>query len=236
MYLQDSPRDVLYLVGDISFPFPATLPFDDEFKDFLESGRTVDEVKLAPRVVNEVDPYLYILWHLGKLRKERLHVVDFRHLFTLGRHQMLRIAPVLGLWYSMVVVGDITSMCLVEDDVAYLDDFCRAVEPRLRLPASREFELYVRDKSQCLPTDLFQEQLPRALVKYRPDACNSGFRDTLLRELRGDASATIIFKPQFGSCGNGICRWQQGGWEDDVQPKEGESYVVQLGNDDIGKG
>eukprot|EP00854_Cymbomonas_tetramitiformis_P003442 gene3442-4325_t len=126
-------------------------------------------------------------------------------------------------------------MCLVEKDVADLDDFLRAVESRLRSPAPREFELYVRDKSQCLPTELFGEQLPRALVEYRPDSCNSGFRDTLLRKLRGDASATIIFKPQFGSCGNGICRWHQGGWEDDVQPKEGESYVVQLSNDDIAK-
>jgi len=212
------------------------MPFEHEFKDFLESGRSVDEVKLAPHVVNEVDPYFYILWHLGKLRDERLHVVDFRFLLMLGRPQMLRIAPLLGLQYSMVVVGDITSMSLVEEDAADLVDFLRAIDTGLRIPVSREFELYVRDKNQCLPTDLFGEQLPRALVEYHADSCNHGFRDTLLRKLRGDASATLIFKPQFGSCGNGICRWHQGGWEDDDQPKEGESYVVQLGNDDIGKG
>ncbi|KAK3277650.1 hypothetical protein CYMTET_14355 [Cymbomonas tetramitiformis] len=224
---------ILYLVGDISFPYPATLPFDAEFKDFLESGRTVDEVKLAPHVVNEVDPCVYILWLLGKMRNERLHVVDFRHLLMMGRAKMLRLVPLLGLQYSMVVVGDITSMGLDEKDVADLDGFLLAVDSRLRLPASREFELYVRDKSQCLPTELFGEQLPRALVEYRPV---SGFGDSLLMELDGDASGTIIFKPQFGSCGNGICRWHQGGWEDDVQPKEGGSYVVQLSNDDITKG
>lgn len=224
-------------MGNIAFPYPATMPFEDEFKDFLESGRSVDEVNLAPRVVDEFDPYVYILWHLGKLRNERLHVVDFRFLFLLGRYKMLRIAPLLGLQYSMVVVGDITSMCLVEEDAANLADFLRAIDSRLRVPVSMEFELYVRDKHQCLPTDVFEEQLPRDLVvEYREDRWNYGLRDELLRSLRGDASATLFFKPQFGSCGNGICQWREGGWEYDGQPKEGESYVVQLRNDDIAKG